>query len=60
LSDINWRVIADNLPCGTDKKETEKREKIFNLWDLNHNGFLSLAEIGKGFTDMGKNMMIVA
>jgi hypothetical protein len=48
------------LPCGTDKKETEKREKIFNLWDPNHNGFLSLAEIGKGFTDMGKNMMIVA
>ena len=32
---------------------------MFKLWDPNGNGYLSLAEIDKGFKDMGESMRVV-
>ena len=32
---------------------------MFKLWDPNGNGYLSLAEIDKGFKDMGETMRVV-
>lgn len=39
--------------------DKSKRRRLFNLFDPNGNGYLSLAEIDKGFNDMGEKMRAV-
>ena len=38
------------------KKTKKKRQKFFNQFYVNGNGFFSLAELDKGFLDMGEKM----
>eukprot|EP00293_Proteomonas_sulcata_P006277 CAMPEP_0184326218 /NCGR_PEP_ID=MMETSP1049-20130417/142447_1 /TAXON_ID=77928 /ORGANISM="Proteomonas sulcata, Strain CCMP704" /LENGTH=171 /DNA_ID=CAMNT_0026648399 /DNA_START=45 /DNA_END=560 /DNA_ORIENTATION=+ len=40
--------IADSLPTGKTKEEFDKRSELFNQFDPNGNGYLSLAEVDKG------------
>eukprot|EP00961_Rhodomonas_salina_P151312 2036954-Rhodomonas_salina.1 len=35
-------------PCGQNTEEKERRRQLFEAWDANGNGFLSLAELDKG------------
>ena len=51
--------IKKNLPYKKTDEDRIKREKLFKLWDPNGNGYLSLAEIDKGFKDMGETMRVV-
>ena len=51
--------IKKNLPYKKTDEDHKKREKLFKLWDPNGNGYLSLAEIDKGFKDMGESMRVV-
>ena len=41
-------AAAASLPTGTDKASQAARRKIFETWDCNCNGYLSLAEIDRG------------
>ena len=59
VDEIDWDIINGNLPCKKTPEETEKREQMFESFDPNGNGYLSLAEIDKGFNDMGEDMRIV-
>ncbi len=59
LSDINLDEIKKNLPYKKTDEDHKKREKMFKAWDPNGNGYLSLAEIDKGFKDMGETMRVV-
>ena len=52
-------MINKNLPCEKNANEKKKRNELFKLFDPNGNGYLSLAEIDKGFNDMGEDMRVV-
>jgi Ca2+-binding EF-hand superfamily protein len=47
------------MPVEKTPAEKKQREKMFKLMDPNGNGYLSLAEIDKGFNDMGEPMRVV-
>ena len=50
---IDWNEIALKLPTKRGDKEQKKRRlKMFNHFDPNGNGFLSLAELDKGIRDV--------
>lgn len=59
ISDIDWKVINDNLPIDHNEEDKNKRKIMFKQFDPNGNGYLSLAEIDKGFNDMGEKMRVV-
>lgn len=59
IDDIDWNVINENLPVGKDDDDKNKRKEMFKLFDPNGNGYLSLAEVDKGFNDMGESMRVV-
>ena len=52
-SRIDWKSLTDKLPVSKSKADKAQRIKIFNGWDPNGNGYLSLAEIDKGILDLG-------
>ena len=56
LKDINLEAIKKNLPYKKNDEDSKKREKMFKSFDPNGNGYISLAEIDKGFNDMGEAM----
>lgn len=47
-----WAVLKEKLPYETTPAETEKRNKIWQSFDVNNNGYLSLAEIDKAMRDV--------
>ena len=47
---VNWEEIYDKIPVGKD--EREKRFALFDSFDPNGNGILSLAEVDKGMRDV--------
>ena len=47
------------MPVEKTPAEKKQREKMLKLMDPNGNGYLSLAEIDKGFNDMGEPMRVV-
>lgn len=50
---IDWAAIREKLPTDkTDDEQKEKRSQIFDQFDPNGNGYLSLAEVDKGFRDV--------
>ena len=59
IDSIDWNVINKNLPCKKTAEESKKRQEMFKHMDVNGNGYISLAEIDKGFNDMGESMRIV-
>lgn len=50
LENIDWDEIRKKLPI--DKEDIIHRKEIFNLFDVNGNGYLSLAELDKGIRDI--------
>jgi hypothetical protein len=41
-----------NIPIGVSPEDREKRLVVYNQFDMNGNGYLSLAEIDKGIRDV--------
>jgi Ca2+-binding EF-hand superfamily protein len=52
VQQIDWQEIAKKLPHQKSKEATEKRKQLFNKFDTNGNGVLSLAEVDKGCRDV--------
>jgi len=46
------RALFAKLPTGTSEEEKEARDRLFQQFDPNGNGFLSLAEIDRGIRDV--------
>lgn len=49
MANIDWELIRAKLPLGKTDYERETRENLFKLFDPNGNGYLSLAEVDKGY-----------
>ena len=47
-----WETLREKLPYKTDEQDTARRKKIWEGFDVNGNGYLSLAEVDKGFIDV--------
>ena len=52
LSQESWQALALQLPTGRSEAERVKRKQMFNSFDCNGNGYLSLAEVQKGVRDV--------
>jgi len=49
---INWEAISKKLPATKSDVDLAKRKELFSLFDVNGNGYLSLAEIDKAVRDI--------
>jgi len=49
---IDWAAINDKLPYQRNDEQKAKRKEIFNSFDVNSNGYVSLAEVDKGMRDV--------
>ncbi|KRX09832.1 hypothetical protein PPERSA_02704 [Pseudocohnilembus persalinus] len=47
-----WAELAQKLPSKKNPEDYKKRTELFNLFDPNGNGYLSLAEVDKGIRDI--------
>ena len=47
-----WNMIAKKLPVGRDAASAEQRRQLFDRFDVNGNGYLSLAEVDKAIRDV--------
>lgn len=47
-----WAELRQKLPYLTTPEQTAKRAKIWGLFDVNNNGYLSLAEVDKAMRDI--------
>ena len=45
MADIDWESINEKLPYQRNPEEKAKRRELFNQFDPNGNGYLSLAEV---------------
>jgi hypothetical protein len=59
IDKIDWEKINKYLPAGNSDMDKKIRNMLFKMWDPNGNGYLSLAEIDKGFKDLGPDMEII-
>ena len=48
---IDWEAFTARLPIGRDTATSLKRSAMFDKFDVNGNGFLSLAEIEHGVNE---------
>ena len=48
----NWSEIQAKLPVARTDAEKAKRLELFKKFDVNNNGYLSLAEVDKGVRDV--------
>ena len=51
-SDDIWKTLEEKLPWRNTPEHKSKREEYWAGFDVNGNGYLSLAEIDKGITDV--------
>jgi Ca2+-binding EF-hand superfamily protein len=49
---IDWAAIREKLPTEKTEEQKAKRSEIFDQFDPNGNGYLSLAEVDKGCRDV--------
>jgi Ca2+-binding EF-hand superfamily protein len=49
---IDWKTFAKKIPIGKTPEDSDKRRKLFREFDPNGNGYLSLAEVDRGFLDV--------
>lgn len=49
---VDWDAIREKLPTEKTPKEKEARKALFDQFDPNGNGYLSLAEVDKGCRDV--------
>lgn len=52
MAEIDWESINEKLPYQRTPEEKAKRRELFNQFDPNGNGFLSLAETDKAMRDV--------
>merc|ERR1712018_711495 len=52
MAEIDWESINAKLPFQRTDEEKAKRRELFNQFDPNGNGYLSLAETDKGMRDV--------
>jgi len=52
MADIDWTSINEKLPYQRTEEQKTKRRELFNQFDPNGNGYLSLAEVDKGMRDV--------
>ena len=45
MADIDWTSINEKLPYQRTEEQKTKRRELFNQFDPNGNGYLSLAEV---------------
>ena len=50
--DIDWQEITAKLPSGRSDEEKEIRKELFDNFDPNGNGIISLAEVDRGIRDV--------
>jgi len=50
--DIDWVAIREKLPTDKTEEQKAKRAELFQQFDPNGNGYLSLAEVDKGCRDV--------
>eukprot|EP01063_Lacrimia_lanifica_P039276 TRINITY_DN859_c0_g3_i1.p1 TRINITY_DN859_c0_g3~~TRINITY_DN859_c0_g3_i1.p1 ORF type:complete len:248 (+),score=100.41 TRINITY_DN859_c0_g3_i1:67-810(+) len=50
--EMDWDGIAAKLPARKTEAEKQKRKDMFRQFDINGNGYLSLAEVDKGLRDV--------
>eukprot|EP01065_Artemidia_motanka_P012642 TRINITY_DN16967_c0_g1_i1.p2 TRINITY_DN16967_c0_g1~~TRINITY_DN16967_c0_g1_i1.p2 ORF type:complete len:189 (+),score=73.29 TRINITY_DN16967_c0_g1_i1:55-621(+) len=53
LRRYDWHKLRGQLPYGKTQEDKQRRKKVFRGFDVNGNGYLSLAEVDKGVRDMG-------
>jgi len=49
---IDWEAINAKLPYQRTDEEKAKRKELFDSFDVNGNGYVSLAEVDKGVRDV--------
>ena len=49
--DVDWQELTSKLPVGRSAEQKEARRQLFRKFDLNGNGYLSLAEVDKAVRD---------
>jgi len=54
-SNIDWAGLREKLPMEKTAEQKEKRKEMFESFDPNGNGYLSLAEVDKGLDVIGLN-----
>lgn len=47
-----WAELKQKLPYKTNEEHTKRRQAIWNSFDVNNNGYLSLAELDKACIDV--------
>lgn len=52
ISDIPWEEIKAKLPYERGEEALARRKELFDKFDVNKNGYLSLAEVDKGLRDV--------
>jgi len=52
MSKIDWDVINEKLPYERTDEAKKKRKNLFQQFDPNGNGYLSLAEVDRGIRDV--------
>ena len=50
-ADVDFAALSNKLPTGRDPESTAQRKALFRRFDVNGNGFLSLAEVDKAVGD---------
>jgi Ca2+-binding EF-hand superfamily protein len=54
VRDVDWDELRRQLPTAKTADEKRRRMELYNEFDPNKNGYLSLAEVDKGFRDVIK------
>ena len=52
---FDWKALSAKLPTGRDPASTAERKAMFNKFDINANGLLSVAEVDKAVRDVLKS-----
>ena len=57
---VDWKALSGKLPAGRDGASTARRKALFGKFDVNGNGYLSLAEVDKAIRDVLKSPALFA
>jgi hypothetical protein len=51
-NDTIWKELQEKLPWRNTPEDKANRDQIWSAFDMNGNGYLSLAEVDKGMRDV--------
>lgn len=52
MSNKVWEELEAKLPSGDSEADVQRRNNYWAAFDMNGNGYLSLAEVDKGLRDV--------